>query len=255
MKKIKFNIKREIKILAAAGVVGLLIAFSERKQDEASVRDVMIKLENIAENHFLSEEDVSRLMKLNTENLKGASLGDIDLRELEGKIKLNRFVEDADIYSDLKGNLVVKVNLRRPIARIVRNDGPDGYLAEDGTVMPVSDNFTSRVILIGGPLASELARMRNVNDSDDGKGLMEMLHFIRDNAFWKAQIAQLNVAKNARISMYQQVGREVIEFGKPDNIEMKFSKLMIYYKEILPRMGWNKYKRVNLEYEGQIVAE
>jgi cell division protein FtsQ len=255
MKKIKVNIKREIKILAAAGVVGLLIAFSERKQDEASVHDVMIKLENIAENHFLSEEDVLRLMKLNTENLKGASLEKVDLRELEGKIKLNRFVEDADIYSDLKGNLVVKVNLRRPIARIVRTDGPDGYLAEDGTVMPVSDNFTSRVMLISGPLASELSRMRNINDSDDGKGLMEMLHFIRDNAFWKAQIAQLNVAKDARISMYQQVGREVIEFGKPDNIEMKFSKLMIYYKEILPRMGWNKYKRVNLEYEGQIVAE
>jgi cell division protein FtsQ len=255
MKKIKINIKREVKILVAAGVIGLLIAFSERKQDEVSVHDVVIKLENIAENHFLSEEDVLRLMKLNTENLKGASLEKVDLRELESKIKLNRFVEDADIYSDLKGNVVVKVNLRRPIARIVRNDGPDGYVAEDGTVMPVSDNFTSRVILISGSFAGELARMRNVNDSKDGKGLMELLHFIRENPFWKAQIAQVDVSRSARISMYPQVGREVIEFGKPEGIETKFSKLMIYYKEILPRMGWNKYKRVNLEYQGQIVAE
>ena len=38
------------------------------------------------------------------------------------------------------------LNYDRPIARIVRNDGPDGYIAEDGTIMPVSEKFTSRVV-------------------------------------------------------------------------------------------------------------
>lgn len=255
MKKFKLNIKREIKIICAAGLVALLIAFSERKQGEVTVKDVVVKLENIADNHFLAEEDVLKLMKLSTENLKGASIRQIDLRELEGKIKLNRFVENADIYSDLKGNLVVKVNLRRPIARIVRSDGPDGYIAEDGTVMPVSEKFTPRVVLVSGSYIRQLALMQNVNATEEGKGLMEMLHFIHEDNFWKAQIAQLDINSKARISIYPQVGGELIEFGKPDNIELKFKKLMIYYKEILPRMGWNKYKRVNLEYEGQIVAE
>jgi len=55
--------------------------------------------------------------------------------------------------------------------------------------------------------------------------------------------------------MLPQVGNERIEFGKPERVAQKFDKLMIFYKEILPRMGWNKYSRVNLEYEGQIVAE
>ena len=255
MKKFKFDIKREIKIICAVGLVALLIAFSERKQGEATVNDVVVKLENIANNHFLTEEDVLKLMKLSAENLKGASIRKIDLRELEGKIKLNRFVENADIYSDLKGNLMVKVGLRRPIARIVRSDGPDGYIAEDGTVMPVSEKFTPRVVLISGSYMRQLALMQNVNETEEGKGLMQMLHFIKEDNFWNAQIAQLDINSKARISIYPQVGGELIEFGKPDNIELKFRKLMIYYKEILPRMGWNKYKRVNLEYEGQIVAE
>jgi cell division protein FtsQ len=51
------------------------------------------------------------------------------------------------------------------------------------------------------------------------------------------------------------VGDERIEFGRPEDVEVKLKKLMIFYKEIMPRMGWNKYDRVNLEYEGQIVAE
>jgi cell division protein FtsQ len=84
---------------------------------------------------------------------------------------------------------------------------------------------------------------------------MEMLLEIRNNDFWKAQISQLDIDAHERISILPQVGDEVIEFGKPNDLESKFRKLMIYYKEILPRMGWNKYKRVNLEYEGQIVAE
>jgi hypothetical protein len=57
------------------------------------------------------------------------------------------------------------------------------------------------------------------------------------------------------ITIFPQVGDERIEFGKPENAEVKFKKLMIFYKEILPRTGWNKYNRVNLEYEGQIVTE
>jgi cell division protein FtsQ len=30
---------------------------------------------------------------------------------------------------------------------------------------------------------------------------------------------------------------------------------MIFYKEILPTRGWNKYERVNVEYEGQVIAK
>ena len=89
-------------------------------------------------------------MQLDQENLKGATLDRLNMKEIEKKIKTNRFVEDAELYSDLKGNLIVKAILRRPIARVVRNDGPDGYIAEDGTVMPVSDKFTTRVILLSG---------------------------------------------------------------------------------------------------------
>ena len=55
--------------------------------------------------------------------------------------------------------------------------------------------------------------------------------------------------------MLPQVGDERIEFGLPVNEEVKLRKLRIFYKEILPKTGWNQYKRVNLEYEGQIVAE
>jgi cell division protein FtsQ len=253
--KIKFNIKRELKISAALAVLFFFIAFSERKQGSVAVKDIIIKVENSNENQFLDEQDIIDLMQLSTENLKGAALDNLNLKEIEKRIKANRFVQDAELYSDLKGNLIVKATLRRPIARIVRNDGPDGYIAEDGTVMPVSDKFTTRVVLLSGSFSRLLLQVENLNKSIEGKQLMEMLAIIREDEFWRAQIAQLDIDSHVRVNMFPQVGGQTIEFGKPENLELKFKKLRIFYKEILPQQGWNTYERVNLEYEGQIIAE
>jgi len=253
--KFKFNLKRELKIGAAILVVLVVIAFTERRQGTIAIKDITIKIENTQENHFLEEEDITSLMKLNQEGVKGASLDEVNLRDIEKKIKMNPFIKDAQLYSDLKGNVVVKAEVRRPIARMVRNDGPDGYIAEDGTIMPVSDKFTSRVILISGGYVRQLLKQTNVSETESGVQLMELINTIREDEFWSAQIAQLDIDSKANIDIYSQVGDERIEFGQPDNVESKLNKLMIFYKEILPRVGWNKYSRVNLMYEGQIIAE
>ena len=241
--------------MAAVLVVAGIIAFTERNQSRASIKDITVKMVNINENHFLDENDVLGFMQLDRENLKGASLDRVNFKEVEQKIKREPFVKDAQLYSDLKGNLVVRTELRRPIARIVRNDGPDGYIAEDGAVMPVSDKFTARVVLISGPYVRNLLDKKNLNDFEEGRNLLGLIESIREDEFWSAQIAQLEIDSKMRITILPQIGDERIEFGKPENTETKFKKLMIFYKEILPRMGWNKYNRVNLEYEGQIVAE
>jgi cell division protein FtsQ len=253
--KLKLDFKREIKIGAVLTVVFGLIAFTERMKGDVAVGDIRIKIDNIHENHFLDEEDVNDLMQLDHENIRGASLNKLNFKEIENRIKKDPFIGDADVYSDLKGNLVVNVELRRPIARIVRNDGPDGYIAEDGTIMPVSEKFTSRVILISGSFVRQILQKENLNELEEGPVLMDMIRTINSDDFWHAQIAQLDIDQKANVTIFPQVGDETIQFGKAENLEVKFRKLRIFYKEILPRVGWNKYSRVNLEYEGQIIAE
>ena len=57
---------------------------------------------NVNENHFLDENDIVDLMQLDTENLKGASLDQVNLKEVERKIKREPFIKDAQLYSDLE---------------------------------------------------------------------------------------------------------------------------------------------------------
>ena len=253
--KIKFNIGKQVRIGAAVVVLFVLIGFSEGQQGEIAVKDIVIKIENIRENHFVDEQDIIDLMELDYANLKGASLSRLNLKEIEKRIKADRFIENAQLYSDVKGNLVVKVTLRRPIARIIRSDGPDAYISEDGTIMPTSDKFTARVVLISGSYVKNFMALENIRIHEDGDELMEMLYTIGQDDFWRAQIAQLDMDSKGRINIIPQVGGQTIEFGRAEDLNIKLRKLKIFYKEILPQMGWNKYKRVSLEYAGQIVAE
>jgi cell division protein FtsQ len=48
---------------------------------------------------------------------------------------------------------------------------------------------------------------------------------------------------------------QLVEFGSSDHYQEKLMKLMVFYKEVLPQKGWTKYERVNLKYEGQVIAE
>jgi cell division protein FtsQ len=253
--KWKLNIRTEVKVIAALIGVSFLIAFGERKQGGSVCKDIVIELNNLNENHFLDEADVMKLVENSGQAIKGIGVDRINLKEIESKLKTNKHIFEAQLFGDLKGNLIVDVELRRPIARIVQSDSRDAYISEDGVVMPVSEKYTSRVMLLSGPFVKKLITMEDIKKTPEGKQILDMIDFIRDDKFWKAQIAQLDINEEGKISIYPQVTGQLVEFGKAENIEEKFKKLMIFYKEILPQRGWTKYERVNLEYEGQVIAE
>lgn len=253
--KSKVKIRREVKVVILLIAVSFLIAFSERKQGGAVCKDVQVEIENARDNYFLDEAEILRQVETSGQQIKGINLERINLKKIETKLKLDKHILDAELYGDLKGNLIVRVELRRPIARIVQQDAPDAYIAEDGTVMSVSENYSSRVVLISGPFVKPLLESEDLKKSEEGAKLLAMTKYIKEDDFWSAQIAQLDIDRGGKITLYPQVTSQLVEFGEPDNIEMKFKKLMIFYKEILPTRGWNKYERVNVEYEGQVIAK
>lgn len=252
--KVKFSIRNEVRVAIGLVLVFFLIAFSERKQGGVLVTNVLVELENIHDNHFLDEEDVARLVEKSTPTLKGMAIGRIDLKAIEQALTLDKHIRDAELYGDLKGNLIVRVELRRPIARIVQDDAPDAYVAEDGTIMSVSEKFSSRVMILSGRGTKKMVEAGDLTKTEDGRKLMEMMEYILDDPFWTAQVAQMDLNTKGEISIYPQVTGQVVEFGTTERYEDKLHKLMVFYKEILPQKGWTRYEKVNLTYDGQIIA-
>ncbi|CAN5327501.1 hypothetical protein BH09BAC3_BH09BAC3_28660 [soil metagenome] len=253
--KLNLNIRKEIKIAVALIGLSFLIAFSERKQSNALCKDIVVEIENINDNHFLDEADILRLVETSGESIRGTSIARINLKAIEKKLKYDKHIKEAELYGDLKGNLIVSVEMRRPIARIVQEDAPDAYISEEGIVMSTSEKFTTRVMIISGRYVKQMLEKGDMMKFDEGKKLMEMIEFINEDRFWKAQIAQMDINNHGEINIYPQVTGQLVEFGTTENFESKFKKLMVFYKEVLPQKGWTKYERVNLKYEGQVIAE
>lgn len=253
--KLKWNIRTEVKIAIAVVGLFLLIAFSARKQSGVVCKNIVVDLENTNENHFLEEADILKIIENSGQTIIGKNIEEINLRTLEAKLEQDKHISNAEMFGDVKGNLTVNVTLRRPIARLIRTDGPDAYVAEDGKVMETSEKYSARIILVSGDIVKKLISQGDLNTTEEGLALMAMIEYINKDKFWKAQVAQLDFNKSGKVFIYPQVTGQVVEFGLPGDIELKFKKLMIFYKEILPQMGWTKYDRVNVEFEGQVIAE
>lgn len=253
--KLKLNIKTEVKIIVAIAGLSFLIAFSERKQSGVVCKNLIVEMENTHENHFLDEADVLKMVESSGETIIGKSTSDINLRALETKLENNKHILNAEIFGDIKGNVTINVKLRRPVARLVRENGPDAYVAEDGKIMSTSEKYSARILIISGAPVSGWIESGDLYTSESGTQLMELIEFVNDDSFWKAQVAQVDISERGKATIYPQVTGQVVQFGKLDDLEIKFRKLMIFYKEILPQRGWTKYDRVNVEYEGQVIAE
>lgn len=253
--KINFRLNKGVKVTLMAVILVAAIGFAERSDNDEVCNDIVIKILNQHSNFFIDQQDVIRLITDNgAELVKGASFNHLNLKEIEERVKADPFIKSAQIYKDLKGNLIVNTELRRPFARILGNNKPDAYIAMDGAILPVSDKYITRSILISGKYADDLMK-ENLKNTEEGQQIYEMLNYIYNDKFWKAQIAQIDIDKNLNMLLYPQVTKQMVEFGKPIDIEDKFRKLKIFYTEILPQKGWNKYERVNLKYKDQIIAE
>jgi cell division protein FtsQ len=249
------DFKRKVSVFLTFVLLFGLISFVEKKQSEKVCTQVDIRIGDTYSNYFIHESDILALMtKGGTEPLVGKPYQNIDLKNLELRIKTNKFIRNCEVARNLKGELTVDIQQNRPIARIIQRNAPDAYISDDGRILPMSDRFTARVPLIEGDNLEHYVNNGLLAD-EEGQALFQLLQYIDNHKFWKAQIAQLNVSRDGNIHLYPQIGRQTIEFGSASDIESKFRKLMIFYKKILPVKGWNNYTRVSLAYQNQIICE
>ncbi|AHM59492.1 hypothetical protein D770_06145 [Flammeovirgaceae bacterium 311] len=225
------------------------------RNDGRTVRKVVVEIDNQINNYFLDEADVLKLLTDGgEEKIVGASVENLSLKILENRLKNHKFVSNTEVSTDFQGNLFVSITQSKPIARILRQDGPGAYVSNVGQVLPLSEKYTARVMLLSGDYTRKLW-LDNLEETPYGQQLLELLLYIDQDPFWKAQIAEVSINRSGDIRLYPQVTRQVVEFGKAEDIEEKFRKLMIFYTHILPAKGWNTYDRVSLKYNNQIVCE
>ena len=249
------NEKKNILIYSFSGLALLsLITFSGIKNSDRKVNSISVSITQEEGIFFTDKLEVMDLITLDKSDfIIGSELSDLKPKVLEERVENNPFIKDAQVYRDLKGNLKINVVQSKPIARVLMASGKDHYIDTEGTILPINAKHTARVPLL--ETAFNFNWQASLDETAYGRKVLQLLKFIEEDEFWQAQIAHIIILNNGDIELLPQVTKQKIEFGKPEKFEEKFQKLMIFYKEILPKKGWNLYSLVNLKYENQIVCE
>ena len=94
----------------------------------------------------------------------------------------------------------------------------------------------------------------DIKSEETRKGLVKIALFLQEDRFWREQVEQIHVTPKQEIVLVPRIGNHIIEIGKADNLEKKLAKLEEFYKEGLSKVGWNKYNKINIEFDKQVIC-
>jgi len=226
-----------IRFFVAILVIGVMIYFAGRNNREnyCNLTNITIEMD---ENVFITNDVIIQYLKKNKLYLDSIKMNDVSFKNIEFLLVNHPSIKSANVYSDMQGEVYISVKQRKPIVRI-QNEKEGYYLDEDGLRMPLSNEYTARMLLVTGDVNS-------VNEND----LYYLSDFIINDKFLKKQIVQIDVSYS-ELLMITQIGEQV-EFGQIKEVGEKFEKLKLYYEK--GNSQNQEYKVLNLKYKNQIVC-
>lgn len=229
----------------------LLMAAITRK-DNGQCTGYTIRIEGVEKNYFIDEKDVELLLKKAAGgSVKGQTLTALNLHEMEAALEKNTWISDAELYVDNQDRLHVTIVEQEPVARIFTVSGNSFYLDKTGKKLPLSDKLSAKV-----PVFTGYPDMKKLNAADSAllAKVTAAANYIMADPFWMAQVAQMDITPERNFEMIPVVGNHLVKMGAGEQIDRQFGRLMIFYKEVLSKTGFDRFKVIDVQYKGQVVA-
>lgn len=229
------------------------MSFISMKKDTVTITNVKILIPGA--DNFIEREEIDAVLKQSQGSLIGRKLEDINLQAIEKKIQSNPYIAQATVYADMDGVIHIEIKQRQPILRVINAGGQDYYIDRDGLKMPVSPNFTANVLVANGNIMERFSGRVDTLITKLAADLYETALFIKRDTLWDAQIEQLYVDDRMDIELIPRVGNQRILLGSADSLQVKMRNLLAFYKQAMPKVGWDTYKTINIKYTNQVVCE
>ncbi|WNW01543.1 cell division protein FtsQ [Tenacibaculum sp. HL-MS23] len=221
--------------------MGFLYGFTTSKNGVKKVENTVVEFE-AGNNNFLTHSMVDKLLIQNKKFVKNQPKRVVDLHLLETKVSENPYVEKAAVFLTINGVLKTLIKQRTPIARVINKD-ESYYVDKFGVKIPLSMNFSARVPLVSG--------VKSIKDISE---LINLIKVIESNDFLSKEIIAIQKNTQDEYVFTVRSGEYQIIFGKLENINVKFKKLIAFYNKALIDKTIKNYKTINVKYHNQVVC-
>ncbi|MBL7967771.1 MAG: hypothetical protein JNK09_12280 [Prolixibacteraceae bacterium] len=235
--------------ICLVGAIGFTIYYTYTQWVAVRCKAIVVNI-NPSSPRFMDEAEIAGMIEKSGEPIIGHRLAAININKLEAKLSSYTTLNNVEIFRKVEakgisfsGKLIISVDQRTPVLRI-KNSTDDHYLDSEGVVIPTSPKYIERILIAAGTIPDDTVK----------RNLLKMAGFVNKDEFWRAQIEQVFVQANGELLMVPQVGDYLIEFGTPEDFELKFRNLKAVYQQGFKNMGWNKYKMISVKYRNQVVC-
>lgn len=229
-------------IIAILGYAGFMIWQSADTDKNTICVGLDIKLLDASSARFISEHEIAKILDSKGLNPVGTKYKKISTEAIERELLRNELIRTTECYKTISGKVVVEVTQRTPKFLIVGNQSY--YVDSDRKLMPVSLNYAAYVPVVSGMVLRRMAT----------REIFDFVTYLEKDTFWNAQIEQIHVRDDLKVELVPRVGDAVILMGTFDNFEKKLRNLRELYTQGFNVVGWNRYDKIDLQYDGQVVC-
>lgn len=230
-----------------------------------NINNVEISIKYGKSDTIITSKEISASLLSNYGDFLKKKRKNVDEKGIEEFLLTNPYIESAEVYQTLKGNLSIEIKQREPIVKIYTLRGLEYYIDKLGKIIPIKNMETTDVVIANGNIDvnGEVLNKKQLDtiDIESKKGFEKTLSKIffiagklSNDTILNYQIDQIYVPAKGDYELIPKIGNYIIKIGEPVDLGDQFTKLDYLYREGFSRCGWDNYKIVDLRFRNQVVC-
>lgn len=250
-------------MLSAYAVVA--VRYCSGREKELKCKGVEIVIRDSAQLRFVTPQTVRHWLADSAVRTVGMPLRDVDVYAVERLVEGQDYVARADAYTAIDGMLHIVLNQRRPVLRVVSEDGHNFYLDSALVLLPPQGDCMAEVPVVSGRLSlgfpvgyfGRLDEKKFPRERELLYNLLNFVHQVDTDRFLAALTAQVYY-DGKEVRLLPRVGEQVIRFGEiADSAEVaaRLRKLSRFYRKSFGEGWWRSATEIDLRFKGQVVCK
>ena len=217
-------------------LIGGLFYSTNSINSKRNINDIIVDFESTSK-LFITQDSILKLLPTNFSEKKS-----VNINYLESLVNSNGFVKNSEAYVSIEGNLIIEVQQRNPIGRII-SDNATFYIDDESKIMTTSKLYSPTVPVVF-----------NYDESSSQKKIYQMCDLIDSDEFLKKNVTRINFLKNNYITLNFRDHDFDLVIGEYKNIKKKVKNFKAFYQGAVGNESIDKYSKINLQFENQVVC-
>lgn len=231
-------------VVLLAGYLAASLYFVRDIDRDRSCDSFEITVTDSSECDLLTRDDIRAYLADVDLLPEGKPMKQVNTEQIEQCVREIDLLCDVKCYHKRQGDVYLSVRQRRPVVRVISDEGDNYYLDADGKRIAVDAMYIDYLPLVLGCN----------DDTLSARDLLPMISYISAHPFWNAQVEHIYISPSHEVSLIPRVGNHTILLGSPSDYESKLERVLALYEQVMPRIGWAAYDTISVKFDGQVVC-